>query len=79
MQYILNQDEYNKLNKRIPMSVEDLRDLCVLAATKIPIEHDNGDVEPYGCHLSLDECYFGLPCDDCPVGKYCPGPKNISQ
>lgn len=92
MQYILTEEEYNKLKeaataKRVAQD-KKLASFCQKVADEMPIhgwhaEHcdnaiilDGEKAAPWGCVHSLD--YEGY-CDDCPCIEVCPMPKNHSK
>ena len=82
MQYILTQEEYDALCERQKVQFatdsKELQRVATLAALHIPINlswRPNEPAEPNGCYLTGD----GSDCDECPVQKICPAPKEWSK
>lgn len=89
MQYILTQEEFDKLKadaaRIIGKMADDLQTACTLVADHMPIKAPwapaSTDPKPWGCILSQtsptkDEWY----CDHCPVRNICPHPnKNLTK
>lgn len=79
MQYLLSEDEYNRL-KDAPEAVrkeraETLQRVCTLAATRVPVKGYDGEFRPWGC--LLDDTYSEeYCCDLCPVSEDCPHPRK---
>jgi hypothetical protein len=87
MQYILTQEEYDKLLKKgkdlEQKTIDDLQKLCTMVADHMPIKNswmeDDEPMEPWRCILTVEEVYEHL-CDGCPVQKLCPYKyKNYSK
>lgn len=77
MQYILTQEEYDKLKSeqtpRLALSNSELQNLC----TKICDEMIHPGDPPWGCILSTSYEWYG---DECPVQTICPNTdKNWSK
>jgi hypothetical protein len=74
MQYILTQEEYDKLKSdqtpRLALSNSKLQKLCTKICDEMPIDRpwSQEDPKPWGCILSTSDWY----CDLCPVQKICP-------
>lgn len=80
MQYILTEEEFNRLQAqakkadRFGITDNQLQKLCSEIANTMPVVWGWGgdDPKPWGCILNDDgdEWY----CDQCPVSKICPHP-----
>lgn len=76
MQYILTQEEYDKLTKAnqavLNLSKEKLQVLCTKIADTMPINLEWGgqNPKPWQCILTADFEYH--TCDCCPVQDICP-------
>jgi hypothetical protein len=80
MQYILTEEEYNKLRwdreYTIGLKKEILQDLCTEIADTMPVKrpYDAPEEEPrpWGCLLTMQKKGQEYYCDLCPVQKICP-------
>lgn len=85
MEYLLSQEEYDKLRTegttRSKKAREQLQRVCTLAAENVPVKipyiKDRPE-EPWGCILTeKTKCGY---CDHCPVQRDCPsGLKSWSK
>lgn len=86
MQYILTEEEYNKLiadnAKKTFAAKRKFENLCQHVADHLPIKgtwgqwKDEPMKHPWGCiHSTTDEWY----CDDCPMVDYCTMNKEFSK
>lgn len=83
MQYILTEEEYNKLRSTQARSLEldkrRLQELCTKIANEMPVTRhwSESDTSPWGCIIHEDDSdrehysNFGY-CDLCPVITICP-------
>lgn len=83
MQYILTQEEYDKLRstqkRAIDMDTKKLQALCTKIANEMPVTRtwNKADHSPWGCIIHEDDAdpehfdNFGY-CDQCPVQEICP-------
>jgi hypothetical protein len=83
MQYILTQEEYDKLRSQqklaIDLNKKKLQTLCTKIANEMPVKWGWGgpDPKPWGCIIHEDDTdpenysNFGY-CDHCPVQEICP-------
>lgn len=77
MQYLLSEEEYNKLVNRGKEREEELREtlqkLCTMVCDHMPVRREWEDEEepdrPWGCTLSQEGEWY---CDECPVQDECP-------
>lgn len=79
MQYILTQEEYDKLRKeqrqRIDLQNKKLQALCTKIANEMPVVWGWGvqpDPKPWGCVITAEEQHEEWYCDKCPVQEICP-------
>jgi hypothetical protein len=84
MQYLLNEAEFQELQKRaksrddLGFTLGELQTFCSMVADKLPIHHSwNPDEKsPWGCILTSKNEY----CDACPCKIICPNKfKHWSQ
>lgn len=75
MQFILTEEEYDKLLNEIEQGNQKhhklINDLCQMVADHKPIEEWPGTKQnpvPWGCYKSSEEEWY---CDNCPVQKVC--------
>lgn len=83
MQYILTQDEFDKLNeKRVEATLKatkKLQQLCTKIADTMPVKSWKGN-EPWGCIITEYDKGNEWYCDACPVESICPREhKEFSQ
>lgn len=83
MQYILTQEEYDKLRSLKKQALElhetKLQVLCTKIANEMPVTRSwsKTDTSPWGCIIHEDDSdpehydNFGY-CDQCPVQEICP-------
>lgn len=86
MQYLLTEEEYKALHKRIreaeekapSISKKKLQELCTKIADTMPIKKSwdkKADPSPWGCKITVEkdpENGYEWYCDDCPVQEICP-------
>ena len=75
MQYLLTQEDHEKLTKRAEvfdfLNIDELQHVCTLAANHIPVKVEwKEHIEPWGC--ILDEETDPTYCDEYPVDNICP-------
>lgn len=75
MQYILTQEEYDKLNQKVKdvekSNYQTILDLCQMVSDNMIIGVSwSKEKEPWGCILTKGEDNWY--CDECPVKKVCP-------
>lgn len=77
MQYILTQEEYDKLSVRdhtkVVLNKKVLQEFCTMVSNTTPINRswDKDDKSPWGCVLDENGNGHGY-CDDCPAENICP-------
>lgn len=82
MQYILTQEEYNRLTYQTNQEIGELRDevneLCMRIAVSEPVKRTWCDeTKPWGCiHSEVNKADY---CDECPVSENCHMPKSWSK
>lgn len=79
MQYILTEDEYQKLlntgKKREDLNQKELQDFCTRVANELPIKFwNNKEAKPWGCLLTYGGQDQEWYCDECPAQDVCPYP-----
>lgn len=82
MQYILTQEEYDKLNvayagqNNMPTQ-KKLQEFCTHIADTVSVGSGWYKGKPWGCILSRKTEWY---CDECPAQKVCPHPhKHMSK
>lgn len=82
-QYLLTEDEYQKLKesaeRQSDESRESINELCTMVADHMPIERDwapDAPPSPWGCVVTANLEHV---CDDCPVQHMCLRPKKWSK
>lgn len=84
MQYLLSEEEYEKLTAA-PKKVSDLNreiinQLCIDVATNKPIKYwGNEEARIWGCPRSKQEDNRTEYCDECPVQEFCTQHKSWSK
>lgn len=84
MQYILTQEEYDRLKEkarpRILISDKQLQILCTKIANEMPVKWGWGGPDPKPWTCIRNEENRDWYCDKCPVQTICPNPdKEWSQ
>lgn len=80
MQYILSEEEYEKLineaKEQKIIAKKKLQDLCTKVADHMPVYFwDRDEPAPWMCIHSIEDWY----CDECPVQEVCPSTKQYSK
>jgi hypothetical protein len=76
MQYLLTEEEYNKLKQTqeldLKLKKDGLQKLCTKIANTMLVDEGWYKGKPWGCILTHDDWY----CDSCPVAGICPHPSK---
>ncbi len=78
MQYILSEEEYEKLvswkTEKSREETEKLQAVCTRIADEFPIKFwDMTEAKPWRCILTVKQEWY---CDECPVSEICPHPNK---
>lgn len=74
MQYILTQEEYDALLKKVDdakhvPSIKELQKFATMIANEVPVKSGWAKGKPWGCIKTVEYEHY---CDECPAQTICP-------